>query len=51
MARVNNYLIQAQQAKTRFLTYDQEKLIRKFNLRFDDDYLYMTLLYKPYRLS
>lgn len=51
MARVNNYLIQAQQAKTRFLTYDQEKLIRKFHLLFDDQFLYMTMLYKPYRLS
>lgn len=51
MARINNYLIQAQQAKTRFLTYDQEKLIRKFNLQADDAFLYMTLLYKQYRLS
>ena len=51
MARVNNYLIQAQQAKVRFLTYDQEKLIQKFNLRFDDRFLYLTLLYKSYRLS
>ena len=51
MARINNYLIQAQQAKARFLTYDQEKLIRKFNLQADDAFLYMTLLYKQYRLS
>ena len=51
MARVNNYLIQAQQAKARFLTYDQEKLIRKFHLRFDDQFLYLTMLYKSYRLS
>ena len=51
MARVNNYLIQAQQAKVRFLTYDQEKLIQKFNLRFDAHFLYLTLLYKSYRLS
>ena len=51
MARVNNYLIQAQQAKARFLTYDQEKLIRKFDLQSDDQFLYLTLLYKPYRLS
>ena len=51
MVRVNNYLIQAQQAKTRFLTYDQEKLIKKLNLQADDAFLYMTLLYKSYRLS
>ena len=48
MARVNNYLIQAQQAKTRFLTYDQQKLIRKFDLQFDEQYLYVNLLCKQY---
>ena len=51
MARVNNYLIQAQQAKARFLTYDQEKLIAKCGLEADEQYLYPTLLYKSYRLS
>ena len=51
MVRRNNYLIQAQQAKERFLTYDQEKLIRKFTLGADAEYLYMTLLYRQYRLS
>ena len=51
MARVNNYLIQAQQAKARFLTYDQEKLIKKCSLNADGQYLYLTLLYKSYRLS
>lgn len=51
MARRNNYLIQAQQAKERFLTYDQEKLIRKFGLDFDEGYLYPMLLCRRYRLS
>ena len=51
MARVNNYLIQAQQAKTRFLTYDQQKLIRKFDLQFDEQYLYVNLLCKQYRID
>lgn len=51
MTRVNNYLVQAQQAKERFLTYDQEKLIRKFNLVFDGQYLYVMLLRRKYRLS
>lgn len=51
MARTNNYLIQAQQAKERFLTYDQQKLIEKFNLRFDTQYFYVQLLRKQYRLS
>ncbi len=51
MERRNNYLIQAQQAKERFLTYDQEKLIRKFGLDFDEGYLYPMLLYRRYRLN
>ena len=51
MARVNNYLIQAQQAKKRFLTYDQQKLIQKFDLQFDSEYLYVNLLCKQYRIK
>lgn len=50
MVRKDNYLIQAQQAKQRFLTYDQEALIRKFQLSADDAYLYVTLLRQAYRL-
>ena len=50
MARVNNYLIQASQAKERFLTYDQQKLIEKFHLKWDDDYLYLNLLWWQYRI-
>ena len=50
MARVNNYLIQASQAKERFLTYDQQKLIEKFKLKWDDDYLYLNLLWRQYRI-
>jgi len=51
MARTNNYLIQAQQAKARFLTYDQQKLIRKFDLKYDETHLYVNLLCKPYRID
>lgn len=51
MIRRNNYLIQAAQAKERFLTYDQNALIAKFGLKFDDDYLYVNLLRQSYRIS
>ena len=51
MARTNNYLIQAQQAKARFLTYDQQKLIRKFGLQADAQYLYVQLVQKLYRID
>lgn len=50
MARTNNYLIQAGQAKARFASYDQEKLITKLKLHADDTYLYTTLLSEPYRI-
>lgn len=50
MARENNYLIQAAQAKQRFLTYDQEKLVRKLRLRADTSWLYTTMLTTPFRI-
>ena len=51
MARVNNYLIQAAQAKERFLTYDQQKLIAKFQLEWDAEYIYVNLLWRKYRIQ
>lgn len=50
MERRDNYTIQANQAKERFLTYDQAALIRKFGLRFDETYIYVNLLCKLYRI-
>ena len=51
MARTNNYLLQAAQAKRYFLTYDQAALIRKLKLAYDDDFLYPVLFARRYRLS
>ena len=48
--RPDNYKIQAAQAKKLFLTYDQQELIQRCNLRFDEDYLYTALLSYPYRI-
>lgn len=50
MARTNNYLIQANQAKARFLTYDQQALIQKLKLQADRDYLYVPFLHDLYRI-
>lgn len=47
----NNYLIQVNQAKAHFLTYDQEQLIRKFQLQHDTQHFYVKFLCKRYRLS
>lgn len=51
MERKDNYRIQADQAKQRFLTYDQEQLIRKLKLKADDQYLHAEFLAEPYRLD
>ena len=51
MARTNNYLLQAAQAKRYFLTYDQDALIRKLGLAYDEEYLYPVLFSRRYRLS
>ncbi len=48
---MNNYQIQVIQAKQRFLTYDQQELIDRCDLRFDMDYLYLTMLSEPYRIK
>lgn len=47
----DNYKIQLQNAQKFFLTYDQEKLIQKFQLKADNHYLYLTMFSTPYRLS
>lgn len=48
--RMNNYQIQAQQAKKLFLTYDQQELIRRCQLRHDGQYLYTRMLSEQYRI-
>ena len=51
MERKDNYLIQANQAKQHFLTYDQEKLIQKLKALSDGTYIYVTFLQQPYRIN
>ncbi|HIT34032.1 MAG TPA: DUF3786 domain-containing protein [Candidatus Faecousia intestinigallinarum] len=50
MEKRDNYAIQTGLAQQRFLTYDQEALIRKFQLKADQDYLYTAMLGSPYRI-
>ena len=50
MDRSNNYIIQAQQAKRRFTTYDQSRIIAKLKLRHDKEYLYTAMLSEAYRI-
>ena len=48
--RFDNYKIQAAQAKKHFLTYDQQELIERCRLRYDEDYFYITFLSASYRI-
>ncbi len=48
--RVDNYKIQAQQAKELFLTYDQQELIARCKLRSDDAFFYTKFLNDKYRI-
>ena len=48
---MNNYDIQVAQAKKHFLSYDQQELIGRCCLRYDEDYFYITFLSGPYRIS
>lgn len=50
MERRDNYQIQAQQAKQCFLRYDQQEIIARCQLRYDDAYLYTTFLHQNYRI-
>lgn len=50
MKLADNYLTQANQAKQHFLTYDQDKLIRKFALNADETYIYVNFLCQPFRI-
>lgn len=49
--KLNNYQIQVMQAKKLFLSYDQQELIDRCRLRFDENYLYTTMLTDAYRIN
>lgn len=46
----NNYQLQVMQAKRHFLTYDQQELITRCRLRFDETYFYIKFLAEEYRI-
>lgn len=49
--RTNNYLIRREEAKKRFLTFDQERLIEKWQLRQDGKYIYVNFLTEEYQID
>ena len=48
---MDNYDLQVDMAKRIFLEYDQEKMIRKFRLEADKNYIYLTYLSTPCRIG
>lgn len=46
----NNYFIQRDAAKKYFLKFDQEEIIKKWDLSFDRIYLYVTFVNEEYRI-
>ena len=50
MPRTSNYTIQARMARERFLSYDQEALIRKLGIPREETWLSVTLLSTPCRI-
>lgn len=47
----NNYKTMCNQARSYFLNFDQDEMIRKFDLEHDDEYLYIRFCGRPYRIG
>lgn len=48
---MDNYDLQVDIARRIFMEYDQERMIRKFCLKADDQWIYLTYLNSPCRIS
>ena len=51
MERISNYETTKRRVQGEFLKYDQEKMIRKFALRFDENFLYINFIVHLYRIN
>lgn len=47
----SNYEQMKRQMQTHFLDFDQEQMILRFNLKHDDDYLYIRFIAREYRID
>lgn len=47
---MDNYQISRDRAQAYFLNFDQENIIRDWNLKYDDNWLYLSFLGKPYQV-
>lgn len=48
---LSNYEIMRNQMRKEFIKYDQEKMIQKFKLNFDEDFLYLDFMCRNYRIN
>ena len=48
--RISNYEITKRRVQKDFLKYDQEKMMQKFSLKADENYLYITFIGHSYRI-
>ncbi len=51
MERISNYEITKRRVQSDFLKYDQEKMIQKFALKYDENYLYINFIGHLYRID
>ena len=49
--RISNYEIMKKQMSSEFVKYDQEKMIRKFGLKADENYIYIRFVERDYRIN
>ncbi len=49
--KLGNYEKTLARAEKEFLTFDQEQIISASRLKADDDYIYITFFYAPYRID
>lgn len=47
---LSNYEIMRDQMREEFVKYDQEKMIQKFHLKNDEEYIYMDFVLRHYRI-
>lgn len=51
ISRTSNYEIMKNRMSAEFLKYDQEKMIQKFSLPYDENYIYIRFVERDYRVS
>lgn len=48
---ISNYEIMRNQMRGEFVKYNQERMINKFSLRYDEGYIYIVFLLREYRID